>query len=95
MSHSHFDYDGPTKSNPGPNEVGIIVYGYLPSATLPIVAIITFAMTLAAQVYFSIRKPKMYRTFHTLMAMGSVSLPSIRCSDMANIAVDRDRRICD
>ena len=80
MSHSHFDYDGPRKSNPGPNEVGIIVYGYLPSLALPVVAIITFALTLAAQVYFSIKKPKMYRTFHILMAMGSVSplpLPSL------------------
>jgi len=72
MSHSHFDYDGPRKSNPGPNEVGIIVYGYLPSATLPIIAIITFALTLAAQVYYSARKPRLYRTFHVLMAMGSV-----------------------
>jgi len=73
MSHSHFDYHGPTKSDPGPNEVGIIVYGYLPSATLPIIAIVTFAMTLAAQIYYSARKPRMYRTFHILMAMGSVS----------------------
>lgn len=74
MSHSHFDYDGPTKANPGPNEVGIIVYGYLPGLALPIIALITFAMTLAAQVYHSVRKPRMYKTFHTLMAMGSVSI---------------------
>jgi hypothetical protein len=86
MSHSHFDYDGPRKSNPGTNEVGIIVYGYLPSEILPIVAIVTFAMTLAAQVYYTVRKPKMYRTFHTLMALGSVSSPLIQYVDLANIA---------
>lgn len=72
MSHGHFDYHGPRKSDLGPNEVGIIVYGYLPSATLPIIAIITFALTLAAQVYYSARKPRLYRTFHILMAIGSV-----------------------
>jgi hypothetical protein len=77
MSHSHFDYHGPRKEEPGPNEVGIIVYGYLPSATLPIIAIITFALTLVAQVYYSIRKPRLYRTFHILMAIGSVRLLSI------------------
>jgi hypothetical protein len=72
MSHSHFDYHGPTKSDPGPNEVGIIVYGYQPDAALPIIAIITFALTLAAQVYYAVRKPRLYRTFHILMAVGSV-----------------------
>jgi hypothetical protein len=81
MSHSHFDYDGPRKENPGPNEVGIIVYGYLPSATLPIIAIITFALTLAAQVYYSARKPRLYRTFHVLMAIGSVRFISrVECT---------------
>ena len=73
MSHSHFDYDGPRKSDPGPNEVGIIVYGYLPSEALPVVAIVTFALTLLAQVYWAARNGRMYRTFHILMAMGSVS----------------------
>lgn len=83
MSHSHFDYDGPRKANPGPNEVGIIVYGYLPSLTLPLIAIITFAMTLAAQVFYSVKKPKMYRTFHILMAIGSVcSLHSASCFNL-------------
>lgn len=72
MSHSHFDYDGPRKETPGPNEVGIVVYGYRPGATLPIIAIITFALTLVAQVYYSARKPRLYRTFHILMAIGSV-----------------------
>lgn len=72
MSHSHFDYDGPRNANPGPGETSIIVYGYLPSLALPLVALITFAMTLAAQVYYSVKKPKMYKTFHILMAVGSV-----------------------
>ena len=85
MSHSHFDYDGPTKSDPGPNEVGIIVYGYLPSLALPIVAIITFTLTLVAQGHYSIKKPRMYRTFHILMALGSVCpIPLSRISSSAN-----------
>lgn len=73
MSASHFDYHGPRKADPGPNEVGIIVYGYWPSASFPIVAIIFFAMTLAAQTYYAVRKPRLYRTFHILLAVGSVS----------------------
>lgn len=76
MSHSHFDYDGPRKSDPGPNEVGIIVYGYLPSLTLPVVAIVMFGFTLLAQVLYAVKKGRMYRTFHILMAIGSVSPPS-------------------
>lgn len=72
MSHSHFDYNGPRKTDPGPNEVGIIVYGYWPSLALPVVAIVTFALTLAAQTWYAVRKPKLYRTFHILMAVGSV-----------------------
>jgi hypothetical protein len=76
MSHSHFDYDGPRKSDPGPNEVGIIVYGYLPSLTLPVVAIVMFGFTLLAQILYAVKKGRMYRTFHILMAIGSVSPPS-------------------
>jgi hypothetical protein len=29
-------------------------------------------MTLFAQVYYTAKKPRMYRTFHTLMSLGSV-----------------------
>lgn len=75
MSASHFDYNGPRKTDPGANEVGIIVYGYWPSLALPIVAIITFAIVLAAQTYYAARHSRMYKTFHILMAVASVSHP--------------------
>lgn len=98
MSHSHFDYNGPTKSDPGLNEVGIIVYGYWPSASFPIVAMVFFAMTLVAQTYYAIRKPRLYRTFHILLAIGSVRTPHSRFSwGMGGIAdpvpADGDWRI--
>lgn len=74
-------YTGPRNPNPGPGEAGISIYGYIPSLALAVVAVITFAVTLIANVYFMKKKGKGYRSFHGLLAFGSVSLhphPSLR-----------------
>lgn len=70
---SHFQYDGPFNRDPGPNEVGIIVYGYWPSLALGVVGTITFGIALIVNTYYAITRKGHYRTFSALLAAGCVS----------------------
>jgi hypothetical protein len=70
---SHFEYNGPINRNPGPNEVGIIVYGYWPSLALGAVGVATFGLAGVINAYYAYRKRGMFRTFSGLIAGGCVS----------------------
>lgn len=71
-------YSGPVNPNPAPGEARIIIYGYIPSLPLAIVGVVTFFVILVGNVYHVIKR-KGYRTFHTLLAIGSVRLPGVNC----------------
>jgi hypothetical protein len=64
-------YTGPRNPNPRDGESRIIIYNYVPSLALQIVAIITFAIALLAHAYFYVRKPRS-RLFEGLLASGCV-----------------------
>jgi hypothetical protein len=66
------NYNGPIQSNPGDGESAIVIYGYIPSAALAIVAIVTFGIALIGHFCRSI-KPKETRAFHALFVTGCVS----------------------
>lgn len=65
-------YSGPRNPNPAEGESSIIIYGYIPSLPLAIVAVITFAATLLTNAWYMNRKGKGSRSFHGLLAFGSV-----------------------
>lgn len=66
-------YRGPRNPNPAEGEASIIIYGYVPSLALAIVAVITFFAIFLANAIYMKRKGKGYRSFHGLLAFGSVS----------------------
>jgi hypothetical protein len=65
-------YHGPHNPHPRPGEAGIIIYGYVPSLSLAIPGVITFALALLVNLYY-LRKYKGFKSFHTLLVIGSVS----------------------
>ena len=67
-------YRGPINPNPADGEAGIIIYGYVPSKALAITGVVTFALILLVNLwYLFTKRGKGYRSFHTLLAVGSVS----------------------
>lgn len=66
------EYTGPRNPNPGPGEASIVIYGYVPSVALAVVAVITFFATFVANAWYMRSKGKGYRSFHGLLAFGSV-----------------------
>ncbi len=69
-------YNGPVNPNPKDGEASIIIYGYVPSDALAIVAVVTFAIILAVNLYYLVKR-RGYRSFHALLCVGSVSILSI------------------
>ena len=67
-------YTGPRNPNPAEGESSIIIYGYVPSLALAIVAVITFFGTLLVNSVYLKTKGRGYRSFHGLLAFGSVSI---------------------
>ncbi|GAA5946601.1 hypothetical protein JCM3765_000314 [Sporobolomyces pararoseus] len=63
------NYKGPIQSNPGDGESAIVIYGYVPSAVLAIVAIVTFGIALVGHLWRTI-KSKKTRAFHALFVTG-------------------------
>ncbi|GAA6059727.1 hypothetical protein JCM10212_000255 [Sporobolomyces blumeae] len=61
------NYKGPVNPNPADGESGIVIYGYVPSLALPVVALVTFALALSGHVARAV-KAKRTRTFHWLIA---------------------------
>ena len=67
-------YRGPINRNPLDGEAGIIIYGYVPSKGLAITGVATFAAILLVNLwYLFTKRGKGYRSFHSLLAVGSVS----------------------
>ncbi|GAA5909692.1 uncharacterized protein JCM6883_004600 [Sporobolomyces salmoneus] len=62
-------YKGPIKSNPGDGESAIVIYGYVPSLALGIVAIVTFGIALIGHLWRTVQS-KQTRTFHALFVTG-------------------------
>lgn len=69
------DYKGPINRNPSDGESGIVIYGYVPSAALAIVALVTFTIALGGHLWRTFQW-KQTRAFHALFATGCVSLVS-------------------
>jgi hypothetical protein len=76
VTMSGLQYTGPLNPNPAEGESRITIYGYLPSLALALTALITFALATIAHTWWAVKKPRMYRTFHILMAVGCVSVGS-------------------
>jgi len=69
------DYKGPINRNPSDGESGIVIYGYVPSAALAIVALVTFTIALGGHLWRTFQW-KQTRAFHALFATGCVRLVS-------------------
>ncbi|GAA5832828.1 hypothetical protein JCM5353_008347 [Sporobolomyces roseus] len=65
------NYKGPINRDPSDGESGIVIYGYVPSAALAIVALVTFTLALGGHLWRTLQfKPT--RAFHALFATGCV-----------------------
>lgn len=80
---SSFDYTGLINPNPGPDEAGISIYGYVPSMAFAMTAAVTFGLICAIQAWYIIRWKGMYRTFHILLFIGCVG-PSHTTEELAD-----------
>ncbi|GAA5869447.1 hypothetical protein JCM16303_000473 [Sporobolomyces ruberrimus] len=63
------DYTGPINRNPSDGESAIVIYGYIPSLALAVVALVTFGIALLGHVWRTTRA-KQTRAFHVLFALG-------------------------
>ncbi|GAA6017954.1 hypothetical protein JCM11491_001232 [Sporobolomyces phaffii] len=65
------EYRGPVQTDPGDGESAIVIYGYVPSAALAVVAIVTFGLALAGHLWRTVRA-KETRAFHALFSTGCI-----------------------
>lgn len=66
-------YQGPINPNPGEGESSVIIYGYVPSRALAVIAIITFSLAVLNHFSHLVRF-KHVRAFSGLMVFGCVRL---------------------
>ncbi len=73
-THTEMPYTGPRNPNPAPGDAFIIIYGYIPSLILGIIAMISFVVVLICQLVWLVKgKIGGARWFHGLMVLGCVS----------------------
>lgn len=65
-------YHGPINPNPTDGEAAVSLYGFVPSRAFPVIALLTFALSLLAHTTNCIRL-RSTRVFEGLLVVGSVS----------------------